>query len=133
MPYLSAHTVEASQIESILLSMYAILTTMESCGSAIQIITHIAPTRDDVELVRSELHRIDIRALADRTRTTEHDRLKRLYNTNFATELENRLLNLVREAESGLLQWRIDQLCQTAFAASEARANHHREILKRSP
>lgn len=133
MPYLPGHEAEAHQIESIILSMYAFLTTIDTYGPAIQIITHIAPTHEEIERIRSEIHHIDIKALVNRTRTTENDKLKRLYSTGFATEVESRLLNLLRDAESGLLWWRIDQLCQTALTALEARANHHQRILNGAP
>lgn len=133
MPYLPTHTVEAAQIETILLSMYAIPTIIDSCGPAIQILTHIAPTCDDVERIRSDLHAIDVPELASRTRIAEHDKLNGLLIFDLDVEVDARLRSMVGDAETGLLQWRINQLCRTAHAASEARANHHRRILEEKP
>lgn len=128
MPY-QAHAVEVAQLESILLSMYAMPATINAHGPAIQILTHLAPTCDDVERVRTALHGIDIQALADRNREVK----LRLHTQRYPPEVEARLHNMLRDAESGLLRWRIDHLCRTACAASEARAKHHRKILESTP
>jgi hypothetical protein len=133
MPYLPNTTVEVVQIELILLSMYAIPTAMEYAVSAIQILTHLTPTCADVERIRNELHSVDVPTLADRTRVAEHNKLADLFILDLDAEIDACLHNMVQDDKSGLLRWRIDQLCRTARAASEARAYHHRMVLETTP
>lgn len=124
---------ETSQIETILLSMIAIPWVLDACGPAIRILTHLAPTCDEVERIRAELHRIDVPALAARTRAEAQTRRGGLAAYDDSADVEARLRNMVGAAESGLLRWRIDQLCRTACIVCEAREHHHRQILESTP
>lgn len=129
MPFLPPRPVDAVQVEGVLLSMYGIPTGEGFWGPVIQILTHIAPTCEDVERIRGQLHGIDVAELAGRPRTKTRRRV--LFDE--LGDRDVRLRELVRDAESGLLRWRIDQLCRTASAASEARVAHHRRILEATP
>lgn len=129
MPYLPPRPVDAAEVESVLLALCAIPTADGFWCPAIRILCHIARTRDDVEQFRHELHGIDVAALVIRTRETR--RTSR--DPEPVRDREVRLLQMARDAETGLLRWRIDHLCRTACTAIEARSSHHRRILEGTP
>ncbi len=127
-PYLLTHEI-VGQIELILLTMYSLPSAVDHCRVPVQILCEIAPTREDVERVRGELHAIDARALAERTRVMEPAWLEEdIFVYGLRDQVEASVTRMLRDAESGLLRWRIDNLCETACAANEARARHHRTL-----
>lgn len=126
-PYLLTHSDD--QVELILLTMYSIPSAVDHCRIPVQILCEIAPTREAVERVRGELHAIDARALAERTRVTEPAWLEdEIFVYFLRDQVEASVSRMLRDTESGLLRWLIDNLCDTACAANEARARHHRTL-----
>lgn len=126
-PYLLTHSDD--QVELILLTMYSTPSAVDHCRIPVQILCEIAPTREAVERVRGELHAIDARALAERTRVTEPAWLEdEIFVYFLRDQVEASVSRMLRDTESGLLRWRIDNLCDTACAANEARARHHRTL-----
>ena len=137
-PYLLTLTAEARRVETVLLAMYAFPMTNYDRRLPIQILCEIAPTTAEVERVRGELHGIDIPALAERTRATQLAGLDDCFLSHaeireITPMVAASVARMVRDAASGLLAWRIDQLCRTACAANEARVRDQRRIAEAAP
>ena len=135
-PYLlTIKKVDDGQLERVLLTMYAFPSVHQRARSPVQIVCELAPTIEAVEEVRTRLHRIDVAALAGRTRKAEIDHLHRVVwgqdsVRRLVPVVEASVAALLRDAASGLLAWRIDHVCRTACAASEARGRDHRSMVE---
>src|SRR5690606_18174237 len=93
-----------------------------------------APTVDVVDQVRSKLHAIDVQVLTEQVRTAERTRLHQsLLIFDLDDEVESRLQNMLHDSASGLLRWRIDNLCQSTCTIINACMDHHRQTAKSTP
>lgn len=130
-PYLLTLTADARRVESVLLTMYPFpMNDVYRC-SPVQILCEIASTSEELARVRDELHGVDVPALVERTRAVQLAGLDHCFLSDaeireIAPMVVASAERMLRDAASGLLGWRIDQLCRTACAANEARARDQR-------
>lgn len=134
-PYLLTVTGDALAVESIVLAMYSLELVVLKRRSPVQALCEIAPTNEAVERVRGELHALDVPALIEQLRRAEaaNPRLRQAWGDRGGPAIEMCRQQLLRDAASGLLAWRIEDVCRTACAANEARARDHRRMSEEAP